>query len=390
MHTSGISVLAFWAEPAELIAFKMVQTRDLLVDRNRIVENYQLPAETPIADPLLLDVVAFGGLTLAAADDLRVLDNTIVDNGVDHLRPVCGVFVLHGENLDIERNLINRNGTRVSGSGEAGVRAGIALQMAGRRVYFDRAGAFDNADDDPLDPAARVRGNTVLQPVGRALQLYGLGSMVVEGNHLVSGGLTAPTPGNIEAHALEIINLGQSPELIADGSMPSFFGFMPAPPIQGDPNALDDRLIDGRILYTDNQMRLRVMGSDAADIHCAARLLSHGDVMLAGNQHLTTLDRDTGHLTFSTIAIGWSVNAGENRFEDTHLDNGAALMTDVSLVTTAALNITALNTATRCILAFDVDPVAGTTPNIHDVNNIVYYDTGGCTTIGSYIVYWMT
>ncbi|MCB9703296.1 MAG: hypothetical protein H6711_15480 [Myxococcales bacterium] len=285
------------------------------------------------------------------ADDLRVFDNTIVDNGVDHLRPVCGVFVLHGENLDIERNLINRNGERVSGDGELGVRAGIALQMAGRRVYFDGAGTFDHADDDPLDPAARVRGNTVLQPVGRALQLYGLGPMVVEGNHLVSGGLTAPTPGNVEAHALEIINLGQSAELIAEGSMPSFYGFMPAPPIQGDPDALDERLIDGRILYTDNQMRLRVMGSDAADIHCAARFLCHGDVMLAGNQHLTTLDRDTGYLTFSTIAIGWSVNASENRFEDTHLDNGAALMTDVSLVTTAALNITALNTATRCILS---------------------------------------
>ena len=27
--------------------------------------------------------------------------------------------------------------------------------MAGRRVYFDGAGAFDHADDDPLDPAAR-------------------------------------------------------------------------------------------------------------------------------------------------------------------------------------------------------------------------------------------
>src|SRR5690606_3649323 len=113
---------------------------------------------------------------------------------------------------------------------------------------------------------------------------------VVEGNHLVSGGLTAPELGNIEAHAVESINLGQSPELIADGSMPSFFGFMPAPPIQGDPNILDEQLVDGRILYVDNQMRLRVMGTDAADIHCAVRLLSHGDVTMQGNQHVTTLD----------------------------------------------------------------------------------------------------
>ena len=49
--------------------------------------------------------------------------------------------------------------------------------------------------------------------------------------------------------------------------MPIFYGFMPAPPIQGDPDALDERLIDGRILYTDNQMRLRVMGSDGTGGH---------------------------------------------------------------------------------------------------------------------------
>ncbi|MEZ4449800.1 MAG: hypothetical protein R3B09_09980 [Nannocystaceae bacterium] len=46
------------------------------------------------------------------------------------------------------------------------------------------------------------------------------------------------------------------------------------------------------------------------------------------------------------------------------LDNAENVMTELSLVTTAALNITALNTATRCILAYDVDPAAGTTARL--------------------------
>lgn len=283
MHTCGISAIAFWPEPVDLADFKMIQTHDLLVDHNRIVDNYQKPNETILSDPLLLDVLAFGGITLAAADDLRVFDNSIIDNGVDHLRPVCGIFVLHGENIDIERNLIRDNGKRVTGDGNSGVRAGIALQMAGRRIDYDGAGGLESVAVDNLYPAARVRGNTVLQPVGRSLQLYGLGPMVLEGNHLVSGGLTGTVPADA-AHAVEVINLGQSHELIADGSMPSFFGFLPAPPIQGDPNLLDERLLDGRILYTNNQVRLKVDGSDAQNMFCAVRLLSHGDVLLQGNQ----------------------------------------------------------------------------------------------------------
>jgi len=319
MHGSGISVLAFWPEPTDLAAFKMIEAHDLLIDRNRIIDNYQKPAETQ-PDPGYLDVLAFGGITLAAADDLQIFDNIITDNGVDHIRPVCGVFVLHGENINIERNRIKRNGPRITGDGTAGIRAGIAIQMAGRRIDYDETGGLGDVDEDRFDGAAGIRGNVVIQPVGRALQLYGLGPMVVTGNHFVGGGLTGAVP-QYEAHAVEIINLGQSPELISDGTMPSFYGFLPVPPIQGDPNMLDERLIDGRILYSNNQARLVVDGAPAERMHCAFRLLSHGDIMMQGNQHITTFDRSVGHLTFSTTAIGWSVNVSNNRSQDTHLDD---------------------------------------------------------------------
>src|SRR5690606_22702270 len=123
-------------------------------------------------------------------------------------------------------------------------------------------------------------------------------------------------------------------------------------------------------------------------------LLSHGDITMQGNQHVTTFDRDIGSLSFSTMAIGWSVRATQNRLEDTHLDNSGlpdGIITAVSLVTTATMNVTALNIATRCIIALPVDNVVGTSPNIHDVNNIVYYEYGDdCDGIATGIVYWYT
>ncbi|HGG57047.1 MAG TPA: hypothetical protein ENK31_04565, partial [Nannocystis exedens] len=82
MHTCGISVLAYWPVPVDLDPFKMIETHDLLLDRNRIVNNYQKPAESP-PDPVYLDALAFGGVTLAAADDLRIFDNIITDNGLN-------------------------------------------------------------------------------------------------------------------------------------------------------------------------------------------------------------------------------------------------------------------------------------------------------------------
>ena len=230
--------------------------------------------------------------------------------------------------------------------------------------------------------------------LGRALQLYGLGPMVITGNRLVGGGLTGVVP-EYEAHAVEIINLGQSPELISDGTMPSFYGFLPAPPIQGDPNMLDERLLDGRILYSNNQARLVVDGSPAVKMHCAFRLLSHGDIMMQGNQHVTTFDRTVGHLDFSTTAIGWSVNVSNNRSEDSHLHatEPGELITEISIITTGAMNITSSNIATRCILAFAAESTqVNTTPSYFSDSNIVYYrtDADNCSTYALDILYWLT
>ena len=75
--------------------------------------------------------VAFGGIVLGEADNLRIHDNLIQNNGLDSRTAVCGIYVLHGENIAIENNLIRANGKRIDDAALAGIRAGIAVQLAG-------------------------------------------------------------------------------------------------------------------------------------------------------------------------------------------------------------------------------------------------------------------
>jgi hypothetical protein len=173
MGSSGISVLGFFPEAAGE-AIPQIETHELVIADNLIENNYIHPSEKAPSSALR-PVVAFGGIILAHADGLRIHDNRIHANGVDHRHPVCGIYVLHGENIVVENNQIRGNG--LAGSGLSGNRAGIALQLVGRRVTVEEDDAGEQLQVSPNSalPAARVRGNVVLQPAGRALQVYGIG-----------------------------------------------------------------------------------------------------------------------------------------------------------------------------------------------------------------------
>src|SRR5690606_11545164 len=96
------------------------------------------------------------------------------------------------------------------------------------------------------------------------------------------------TPAQLEfaAHCVEIQNLGQSNELIARGEIRANLGIFPAPPLLYDPTLLDLQLIDGRILFTDNQVRFNPAAGAATDIFCATGIHSYGEVAVLGNQFL--------------------------------------------------------------------------------------------------------
>lgn len=345
MGGSGVAILGF-TKLAHSYTTWMIAAKDLVVADNVIENNYTRPAHRPPL-PNMSEFVAFGGIVLGIADGLRIHDNVIQNNGRSHRYAVCGVFVYHGEDLVVENNLIRNNGPRVDDTAFAGNRAGIAFQFVGRRVFAGFAGYV--TDPDILMPAARVRGNVVHQPAGRALQIYGLGAMFVEGNSLVSEGLTGgeALPA---AHCIDIQNIGQSPELGLEGAIPANLAFLPAPSLPQAALPVDEDFLDGRILFTGNQVHFKPVASAAVDIKCSVRLQSYGDVAVLDNQFLITLPVEGGKVIVDTSITAWSTRTNNNRWEDPIVElESEVYQTDISASTLARMNFTALNQASRCI-----------------------------------------
>lgn len=375
MGSSAISVLGFWPDSSG--PYEAVATHDTVIADNVLTNNYQAPG-SGAAGTTYIEYVAFGGIVLGYADGLRIHNNRIVANGLSHLRPTCGIYVLQGEDILVEDNKISGNGARVTGSINDGIRAGIALQLAARRVTG--LNDDDEARGDMLLPAARVRGNLVSQPAGRALQLYGLGPMFIEGNVLVSEGrgYTRTSLSGPLGECVDIQNLGQSPELVARGWIPADMGFFPATAMTLDPGDLEvtEALVDGRTLFTDNQVRFNPVDGEDVFIECANRLHSYGDVAVLDNQFFVKF-QVTGDMAVDTRVVAWSTRTSNNRWEDP-VSAAPTIVTDVSAWTLAVMNITTLNQATRCIhvdISGDAPPITGNP--IEDDNQTYHQCTGG-------------
>ncbi len=369
---SGISVLGFREYVATALGpYEMIEADDLLIADNRIYDNYNASVATAPA-PGYLEVVAFGGIVLADADAPRVRDNIIRNNSGRISHAACGIYLLHGENVVVENNRILDNGLRI-GTAMAGIRAGIALQMVGRRVTAPATTTSSlTVEVDHLLPAARVRGNFVSQPVGRALQLYGIGPMLVDSNVLVSQGFGVAFTV-YDAHCVEIQNIGQSSELVEFGAIPADVAFIPAPPLMYDPGTLvEELLIDGRILFANNQVRFSpTTATEATAIGYAVRLQSYGDIGMFDNQLLVRFPAGGGSMMCDTTVSAWSTRVAGNRWVDPAEQIGVLYQTETSALTVAAMNITALNQATRCIIA----EAATGSPTIDADNPIVLNQT---------------
>ncbi len=121
---------------------------------------------------------AYGAVVLADVEDLRFYDNVVENNGPDQNFPVCGLFVLHGEALDIERNRIINTGAKTPrGGGGTRCPASVAASSSPspcpalprwRSTTISSRGRT-------VVPAARIHDNVVSQPLGQALFLQALG-----------------------------------------------------------------------------------------------------------------------------------------------------------------------------------------------------------------------
>lgn len=212
MGANGISVARFF-NLAKLPI--LINVKGLHIASNSILKCVRRTINPPSA--AMQWMVGYGGIALALATDLRVIDNEIVENGVNHTEPVCGVFALGVENAHIEGNRIVDNGPKTTEEpatmAKNGTRGGIWIWLATARRRKDRVREFDTARFEGV-PAAVIRDNLIVVPVGRAITLFAVGGLTIARNRLVSHG----TPGrdlDLLATTVLVGNFGISNEWTA-------------------------------------------------------------------------------------------------------------------------------------------------------------------------------
>jgi hypothetical protein len=327
----------------------------------------------------MLDLMAYGGISLSMVEGLVIRDNRIEDIGVGGLLPVCGIFVLYGEGVEIGRNHVLNSGG-VFAAADAPVLPG---RRGGIHVVYARTLAVISPapSPEPPPPAATVPGvagalpgirrvevaavveeNTVDVIRGQALSLGALGPVSVVSNRLISRGLVAldlmalvqsgasKGVANVLSHLsslVAIVNLG-SPAA-PSGAVNLNTGASGAA-TSGVATVVTLATASGNVLFDDNQCLLDLLRGPSGPgpalpgniLLPAILILSLDDVGFQDNQCDCLLKE--GVMPSAVVLLGLaSQRAVSNRLKETL---GKALF---SAMTFALMNMTVHNQANHCL-----------------------------------------
>ena len=167
----------------------------------------------------LSTTIGYGGICLPDVTRTFIRDNLIQNTGVSLADPVCGIFVLHGAQVEISRNQIQdtRDWSKADANALSGFRAGIALIMvtpldapgAAQSPWLNTKGSVSGG---PMlyqhgTPALCIQENVVDIPLGLSLVVAGLGAFSIRGNHFSTGGALAGQTITL-ARSIVIFNFG--------------------------------------------------------------------------------------------------------------------------------------------------------------------------------------
>ncbi len=317
---------------------------DLTILNNRIAGNLRTPFTTAMRDAARL--LGFGGISLGLCETVAIMANRIETNGRRHIDPVCGIFILFGEQVEITDNLIRDNGPFVNSDDEVvqGLRGGIAGIFLS--IGLDDFGADDNRGSLTVKPALRVHDNVVQQPLGRTMTVLAAGPVSIVANHLTA---ERTGPQNLDRMAGAILLMSLS----GVGRLPS-----------------------GGCLINSNQISL---GPDS-DAMIALALAVAEDLGFDANQ----IDALQGGLRIgnrtlmmNTLLFAQTVRATGNRFREPLLSPEVALQVSLASLSTR-MNIATSNEGDHCIYAFDM----GTPARLVNEHNLVY-DNTHCAELGA-------
>jgi len=351
MGLSGISAFLNFVREQHI-----VHVEGLTIYRNTITYcARQIPGDIPAN---AIGYWAFGGIILSDCENGSIRENRVENNGRTPGEPICGVFVLQGEKMDISANNIVNNGMAMNDGNPVnrpGNRGGIVIKMSFKTPEFKK---LINATIPSFDgvPAVRVHDNIVSQPLGHALFLMAFGPVSVVSNQFTSFATDRSNRLSFFAASVYIFNLGFSKDVLATA-----FRNM----ANTNPAAYQNLLLNpgflqlfralqflpsGKIMFSDNQTTLDLR-SPAGNLGVSSQLIvSMDDVAFNNNQSecaaFLSLPADTPAdiILFNTILFGASIRSNDNRFLD------GFTRTLYSLISYGFMNTAVGNQASNCLI----------------------------------------
>ena len=327
------------------------------------IQNLSITANT-ISRTLLREVTglpqafsgAFGAICIPYVENLIVRDNVIMDFGFRPGDPVCGIFVLYGQVVDISRNEVletrDWNLTTQVEVVPGGIRGGIVVASATPPSFTTSASLYSKANSlgtayiapsfVPGVPALRVEHNIVRGATGDALEAIGFGPFSIVNNHLSTAGTIRATGVPALAQTVFIMNLGHSIDFPAVGKFSSLGQNQQAgATFQSRGSGTTS---NGAVTFTDNMCQLegRITRPHAFS---SVMIASLDDLIFGNNQ--CWIDAITGPATIALDAMlsASFVQVTGNRFQEV-LGSVAA-----SGFTVGLLNITGHNISSHCLFA---------------------------------------
>jgi hypothetical protein len=380
MGRDGIGVATFFAmgskvETANIALLKnttaagIISVSRVMISENRIERC--LNAALPPIPESMSQLMGFGGIALADTEDLVIRDNYIADNGPDFLEPVCGVFVLAGQGIEISRNHVLNNGARrtVEVSAAAvknGPRGGIFIartRTAGVEVFPGSPGKAQFASGYP---AAKIQENIVTVPFGRSLTIFASGAVSVVGNQFTSFGIPPlnlseviasfldTTPGLTAGAILQLLSLLAGNVLIFDLGLAPWLptGAAAFKNIQNGTSAnhasdsagkAGPRFFEhGAVLFSNNQCHQNLFTAGRSFAVSSIFIASLDDVAFHANQ--CDCDLDTDFLLVNALVFGMTARVSDNHFSE------SLLKVFFSAATLGLQNITTDNESVHCLL----------------------------------------
>lgn len=359
MGLNGIGVVAFFDISAQDEFITVIGLRIVANEIRRCL--WRSLAAIPAQ---MRDAMGYGGISLADCELLTIRHNLIEDNGPNHLEPICGVFILHGEGVDISDNRILNNGAKTNqpaNTAKDGRRGGIniVLAVATTTPTLIFRGLYPVQDGVP---AVKIHDNVVSQPLGQALALQALGPVSVVNNHLTSRGMLLrlnPISPSFLAATVMIVNLGVSNEwywqlfgfsgtVKSGGAVSLTTGvnatdeavFAPRPGL--DDALRGSYLTNGNVLFSDNRVDLNMLESGVGFAISSIAIFTLDDLGFHSNQCDCNLFDDFVYV--HALLFGISIRVSDNRFKE-GLRNAF-----YSGMTVGLMNATTNNQSTHCLL----------------------------------------